>query len=632
MGRIRHSLSFKLGLGVLLLAVLVFVASLGVVFVQSRYMLRKEATERITRVLDNTVLRVGSYMNAVETATNSNGWMAQEFLDPDSLLAISHRVVLFNSHVNGCSITTEPEVFPELGPFSAYSIREGDSIITVKEAPYDYYNQIWYKKPKNLARPCWTDPYNDFNNNSLYAKDVIASYCKPLYMEKDGRFIGVISTDLSFKRLKETIAEKQPYPNTYFALINKEGQFIIHPDSTKEQNKTLFEDLDVETQPDLVALGHEMTSGAKGYMHVSLYGTSCLVCYQPVPDTNWCLALVIPDREILQPYYRLAYVIVPLIVIGLIIILLISRRIVAQEIEPLNQLLKQSQIIASGNYDEQFPHTQRQDAVGMLQNSFATMQDSLNRHVTDIKSATEAAKQANEELVKATQLAEEADRQKTLFIQNVTHQIRTPLNIIMGFSQVLRNSQGEIPYDEVKKIVDMMDHNTKILSRMLLMLYDSSDAGISNELQIHRDEMVSCNEVARESISYTREHFPEINVTFESELPDSYRIHTNGLYLMRTLRELLYNAAKYSDGTVVLFKVQEEGNTIRYIVEDHGPGMSENYYDMMFEPFTKVNELSEGLGLGLPLSKRHSQSLGGDLKLDMSYHDGCRFILELPKQ
>jgi signal transduction histidine kinase len=167
---------------------------------------------------------------------------------------------------------------------------------------------------------------------------------------------------------------------------------------------------------------------------------------------------------------------------------------------------------------------------------------------------------------------------------------------------------------------------------MLLMLYDSSDAGISNELQIHRDEMVSCNEVARESISYTREHFPEINVTFESELPDSYRIHTNGLYLMRTLRELLYNAAKYSDGTVVLFKVQEEGNTIRYIVEDHGPGMSENYYDMMFEPFTKVNELSEGLGLGLPLSKRHSQSLGGDLKLDMSYHDGCRFILELPKQ
>ena len=78
------------------------------------------------------------------------------------------------------------------------------------------------------------------------------------------------------------------------------------------------------------------------------------------------------------------------------------------------------------------------------------------------------------------------------------------------------------------------------------MLYDSSDAGASVELQIHTDEMVSCNEVANESINYTREHFPEINVRLESDLPDAYRLRTNRLYLMRTLRELLYNAAKYS--------------------------------------------------------------------------------------
>lgn len=630
MDRIRHSLSLKLGVSILLLSVLVFVTSLGVMFVQSRYMLRKQVTEHITSVLDNTVSRVSGCMNAVETATNVNGWMAQEFLDPDSLLSLSHRVVLLNSHVNGCSITTEPDVFPEQGPFSAYSIREGDSVVTVREAAYDYYNQVWYKQPKNLAKPCWTDPFNDYNENSLYTKNIIASYCKPIYME-DGRFIGVISTDLSLKRLKEAIADKQPYPNTYFVMVNSEGQFVIHPDSPQELNKTIFEDLDPDKQSDLVALGHEMTAGAKGNMRVSINGTSCLVCYQPVPNTRWSLALVIPDREILQAYYRLANIIIPLIVIGLVVILLISRKIVTQAIKPLNQLLKQSQVIAGGNYAEQIPFTQRNDAVGRLQNSFATMQVSLDRHVSEIKNVVDETKRSNEELVKATQLAEDADRQKTLFIQNVTHQIRTPLNIIMGFAQVLRNSLGEIPHDEVKKIVEMMDHNTKTLSRMLLMLYDSSDAGASVELRSRKKKMVSCNEVVFESIAHTREHFPEINVTFESDVPDSYCIRTNGLYLMRTLRELLYNAAKYSDGTVVLVKVQEKENTIRFIVEDHGPGMSESYYDQMFKPFTKVNELSEGLGLGLPLSKRHSQNLGGDLSLDTTYHDGCRFILELPK-
>ena len=588
MDKIRHTLSSRLGVSILFLSILVFVASLGVMFVQSRLILRKKAAERIASVLDNTVLRIRTCMDRVETATNSNGWMVLEYLNPDSLLAITHHVVFVNPHVNGCSITTEPDVFPELGPFSAYSIKEGDSVVTVKEAAYDYYNQVWYKLPKNQARPCWTDPFNDYNDNSLYTKNIIASYCKPLYLD-NGRFIGVISTDLSFKRLKESI------------------------------------------QPDLIALGHEMTTGAKGNMHVTLNGTSYLVCYQPVPDTKWCLALVIPDREILQPYYRLAYIIVPLIVIGLLVILLISRKIVAQAIKPLNQLLAQSQIIAQGNYDEKIPHTERHDAVGRLQNSFATMQDSLNRHVSDVSRIAEEAKLKNEELVKAIQMAEDADRQKTVFIQNVTHQIRTPLNIIMGFAQVLHNSMGEIPHDEVKKIVDMMDHNTKTLSRMLLMLYDSSDAGVINELQMNKNEMVSCNEVAHESISFTREHFPEINVRFESDLPDTYRIRSNGLYLMRTIRELLYNSVKYSDGAYVLFRIQETGKTIRFIVEDKGPGMPEAYQKMMFEPFTKVNELSEGLGLGLPLSKRHSQSLGGDLFLDTSYHDGCRFILELPK-
>ena len=603
MGRIRHSLSSKLGVSILFLSILVFVASLGVMFVQSRLMLRKKATERVVSVLDNTVQRVRACMNRVETATNSNGWMALEYLHPDSLLAITHHVVQVNPHVNGCSITTEPDVFPELGPFSAYSIREGDSVMTAREAAYDYYNQVWYKLPKTQARPCWTDPFNDYNDNSLYTKNIIASYCKPLYSD-DGRFLGVISTDLSFKHLKETIVDKQPYPSTYFALVNSEGRYIIHPDSTKEFNKTIFEDLNAETQPDLVALGHEMTTGGKGNMRVTVNGTSCLICYQPIPDTKWCLALVIPDREILQTYYRLAYVIMALIVIGLIVILLITWRIVGQSIKPLSQLLWQSQFIAQGNYDVHIAHTERRDAVGRLQNSFATMQESLKRHVSDISHAAEEAKRSNEELMKATRMAEEADRQKTIC---------------------------EIPHDEVKKIVDMMDHNAKTLSRMLLMLYDSSDAGATMELQIHTDEMVSCNEVANESINFTREHFPEINVKFESDLPDAYRIRTNRLYLMRTLRELLNNAAKYSDGAIVLFRIQETGNTVRFIVEDKGPGMSEAYREKMYEPFTKVNELSEGLGLGLPLSKRHSQSLGGDLFLDTSYHEGCRFILELPK-
>ena len=66
------------------------------------------------------------------------------------------------------------------------------------------------------------------------------------------------------------------------------------------------------------------------------------------------------------------------------------------------------------------------------------------------------------------------------------------------------------------------------------------------------------------------------------------------------------------------------------VFEDTGTGIAEEYRELMYEPFTKVNDLSEGLGLGLPLAKRHVLNLGGDLFLDTSYHDGCRFVIELP--
>jgi signal transduction histidine kinase len=64
---------------------------------------------------------------------------------------------------------------------------------------------------------------------------------------------------------------------------------------------------------------------------------------------------------------------------------------------------------------------------------------------------------------------------------------------------------------------------------------------------------------------------------------------------------------------------------------DTGKGIPETDYDHIFEPFTKVDDLSEGLGLGLPLTKSHVQKMGGTITLDTSYHDGCRFIIELPR-
>ena len=628
---IRQSLSMKLGLGFLLLAVPIFIVALGTLFLQSRRIIREEAQSRAAAVLNTTLQRVNRYLNTIETATNSYEWMVMEDLRPEALLEYTRRITWMNHNVNGCSITMEPYFFEKYGRyFSAYSIKEGDSVRTIREGEYDYFNKVWYKTPKTLGEPCWVEPFDDYNEGTLYTTELIASYCKPMYQK--GKLIGVISTDLSLRRLKETIDSEKPYPNSYFVLIGREGHYFIHPDTTKLFHQTIFSDRDVNQHTDLIALGHEMTAGKKGSMKVFIENTPCLVSYDRVPNTTWSLALVCPEDDILQSYRVLTILILLLATAGLISVVLLCRLAVSHAISPLQQLLNQSKLITAGHYDQQIAHSKSTHVVGRLQNSFAAMLAALNTHVNAIKQTNKEMQRSNEELARATQLAEEADRQKTAFIQNTTHQIRTPLNIIMGFAQVIRDSVGMLSEDEIKNIIETMDHNAKSLNRMVLMLFDSSDIGLTKELfDSQMRESVSCNEVARESIADTAEHFPQLDIQFETSTPDTLHIHTNRLYLMRSLREILYNAAKYSDGKHVALKITETEHSIRFTIEDKGIGIPESYHDSMYQFFSKVNDLSEGLGLGLPLSQRHVSNLGVTLTLDTSYQEGCRFIVEIPK-
>ena len=631
LNRIRKSFSTKLSLGILLMAVTIFVVSLGVLFTQSRHIIRTEAVGRTKAVLNTTMQHIVRNLMTIENATNTYSWMIEQQFQPEQILGFTNRIVRFNPHIDGCSISAEPNMFKKYGRyFSAYTVRETDTITTVIEEQYEYFQKIWYKTPRNLESGCWVVYTDEVDSLELTLDGMIASYGKPLY-SADSSMVGIISTDLSLLRLSKVMSEVRPYPNSYFMMIDNEGRYFIHPDSTRLFTQTIFTNVDPRKQYDIIALGHEMTSGKQGQMVVSVNGAPCLVCYQPVTGTKWSLAIVCPDSDVLAGYYRLTYIVVPLLVIGLLVILLLCHRAVTVSIRPLNQLLDKTQTIASGNMEVHIPKSQRLDVIGRLQNSFATMLSYLNFHMGSVRYTTEQTKLRNEELEQATRMAKEADKQKTIFIQNVSHQIRTPLNIIMGFSQVLSDAGKEkLSDEEMKSITDMMDHNSKHLHRMLLMLFDSSDTGLSEELNSQKHDLILCNDVAREAIENTNLHYPNLQISFQSELADDFCIKGNRLYLMRALRELLYNSAKYSDGQHVSLHVTPTACNIQYIVEDTGKNITETDRETIFKFFTKVDDLTEGLGLGLPLAKRHAQNLGGDLILDTSYQEGCRFIIEVP--
>jgi len=643
MSKIKNRLSRKLSLGIMLLAAPIFIITLGLLFLQSRYLIRQEAIDRSNSILKTTILSVRHYMSTIETSTNANAWLMEEHFTPDSLEIISRKILQLNPNILSCSVNAEPDIFPQYGHhFSIYTVKEEQTIQSFRETEYEYHDKLWYKTVLKAGRSCWVEPFGEHTEGTIDHNEAVASYCRPLRLA-DGRLAGVVAVDFDFNHLAKTInAAERQYPDAYFILVGKDGRFFIHPDASKLFRKTIFTDTDPMKNADIIALGHEMTDGNKqGTMHVNINGKVCHVCYQPVPGTDWTLALVCPDSEVLTSYHQLAYVMAFVIIIGLLLILWLTNSMVKRTISPINNLLNMTQEIADGKYDEAIPHSNQQDIFGRLQDSFATMQHSLQEKMGNIQQAARELKWRNDQQKKAIDQAETAQKEKDTFIQNVSHQIRTPLNLILGFMDVLYeqlkvrgDNTASLSYFEKQDQDDMTDsmkHNAILLKRMILMLYDSSEAGASEEKKCKRQDELSCNEIARESISYSKTHNPGVLIRFETTAPDSLYILTNRVYLTRTLRELLYNATLHSDKKHIQMRVVHTNTHILFMVEDTGPGLPQEALYMIDKPFTKMDEMSQGLGLGLPLCKRHAVNLGGDLTLDPNYHDGCRFILQLPR-
>lgn len=635
---IRRSFSTKLSLWILLMAVPVFCASVGLLFYQSRRMIQREAVERANVMLDASLQRINRYLVTVETASNTYSWLIQRSMQPDSLMALTERIVHFNPCSDGCAISTEPGVIPQYPQyFMAYSIREkGDSITTMLKEDYNYFKKKWYTVPREHHQSGWVVYYDEANELDLDMDGMIATYSKPLY-DHHHQFVGVMSTEMSLLHLSQILAKEKPYPHSYFIMLDEKGRYVGHPDSSRLFNKTIFSMANPQKQTDLIALGYEMTRGGQGSMSVVINDAPSLVCYKPVPGTTWSLAIVCTESDIFTDYNRFTYIAVSLLVIALFLIILYCHKMMARSLRPLRSLLEKTQEIAKGNMDLNIERLSRIDEMGCLQDSYVTMLESLRSNIDNVRQASDKACKYNKELEQATLLVKEADKQKTAFMQNMTHQVRTPLNVIMGYAQILNSSRMSIlPCDcvseeEIKSLAATMEHNSKLLTRLILMLLDSSDATFSETAISRNRETVPANTAMMEMVDYVMQLYPDLRVIgFETEVPDDLLITTNRQFLQYSLAEVLLNAAKYSDGQHIMTRITRTDTTIRFIIEDTGKGIAEADRERIFKFFTKVDDFSEGLGLGLPLTRRHVENLGGKFWLDNSYHDGCRFIFEFP--
>ncbi len=233
-----------------------------------------------------------------------------------------------------------------------------------------------------------------------------------------------------------------------------------------------------------------------------------------------------------------------------------------------------------------------------------------------------------EELERAYNHALEADKLKTAFIQNISHEMRTPLNVIAGFAQVLANPELSPDLEKRKEIASVIQRNNRLMTSQIDEMLQLALTETTNSVK--KEDSVRVNSLLSDIISEYGPYAQEgVNMALDTELPEDFTIMTHQRMLHRAVSTLVDNAVKYTRMGSITIKATTKKNKLYLTVEDTGCGIPASEAERVFERFVKLNSFKEGIGLGLPLCRTIIHQLGGDIRLDTSYTRGAKFVIAL---
>jgi signal transduction histidine kinase len=236
----------------------------------------------------------------------------------------------------------------------------------------------------------------------------------------------------------------------------------------------------------------------------------------------------------------------------------------------------------------------------------------------------------------AYQHALQSDQMKSAFIRNVSHEVRTPLNIISGFAQVIADPSLETGYEERRHMSQMMIKNTRIITMLVdeMLELSHSESGVA----IRKEDHVKLNKLLLDLMAEEDDNLCDgTSMRLRSQLADDFTFTTNEMMLRRMVSALLNNATKNTERGFIDIKAETSDGQLTIIVEDSGCGIPPDEAEHVFDRFVKLDTFKVGIGLGLPLCRNTAERMGGTVRLDTSYSapegvggKGARFIITLP--
>lgn len=225
--------------------------------------------------------------------------------------------------------------------------------------------------------------------------------------------------------------------------------------------------------------------------------------------------------------------------------------------------------------------------------------------------------------------AVQAIQRKNMFLSNMSHEVRTPLNVIVGFSAVLTDEDESFDDESRREFSEIIKVNSFQLLKLINDILDFSDFendNITFNIRTH-DAVKLCNEVV-ETVMASRKL--EVEMRFDTDL-SVLMLDTDDARLRQVLINLLVNAAKFTEqGSIVLELKMADAGTALFSVTDTGCGIPPEKQHLIFERFEKLNDFVQGSGLGLSICQLIVKYMNGKLWVDSGYTRGARFCFTHP--
>ncbi len=265
-------------------------------------------------------------------------------------------------------------------------------------ADYDYFKQDWYRLPKLLGKPVWTEPYFDKGGGDT----LMCTYSTPIFRSINGKrvFTGVLTMDISLSGFARMVKGINMFKTGYGFLVSAQGKIITSP-KPEMNNKNIIELVKTRKGKESLVAIRSMLLGKSGFNEMDGLDAKknpSFISYAPVGATGWSFAIIFPKGELYDDLYTFLKFMSWMFGISILVLLFATIMITRRLTRPIVRLVTATHKIGQGDFHAKLPVRKSKDEIAQLTNAFSVMQDELSNYIVSLQETTMAKEKIESEL------------------------------------------------------------------------------------------------------------------------------------------------------------------------------------------------------------------------------------------